>query len=103
MTLYLIADFLNNVFNYNEHILIVYNLFEFIIDFNEFVSEKNKLIREKLNLVFAVEKIDVKWNKLNKDQRYVVKIIINAIENNKFDLSEIFFLNDSNDTRKIFV
>ena len=57
--MYLIVDFLNNVFNYNKHILIVYNLFELIIDFNEFVNEKNKLICEKLNLVFAAKKVDV--------------------------------------------
>ena len=40
---------------------------------------------------------------MNKNQRYVVETIVNAIENNKFDLSDIFFLNDSNGTEKIFV
>ena len=59
LTLYLIADLLNNIFNHNEHILIVYNLSKLIIDFNEFVNEKNKLIREKLNLIFVAEKIDI--------------------------------------------
>ena len=58
LTLYLIADFLNNAFNHNKHILTVYNLSEFIIDFNEFVNEKNKLIRKELNLIFVAEKID---------------------------------------------
>ena len=58
--MYLIADLLNNVFNYNKHILTIYSLFELIIDFSEFVNEKNKLIHKKLNLIFAAEKADIK-------------------------------------------
>ena len=78
-------------------------MFEFIIDFNDFVIEKNKFIREELKLISIVEIVDVEWNKLNDDQRFVVDKIINAIQDNEFDMNELFFLNDSNDTNKIFV
>ena len=33
----------------------------------------------------------------------IVNTIINTIQNNKFELKKLFFLNDSNSTNKIFV
>ena len=59
--LYLFADLLNQASSKNDsHTLIVYNLLEFIIDFNEYVDERNKLIRKKLILTFdtAIVEID---------------------------------------------
>ena len=104
LTLYLFVELLNRAFeNDDQHILIAFELFEFIINFNQYVVEKNKLIREKLKLISTSENADIEWSKLNNDQRHVVDTIINAIEKNEFDLKNLFFLNDFENTNKIFV
>ena len=104
LTLYLFADLLNRASsNDDQHILNAFDLPEPIIDFNDFVTEKNKLIREELKLASIAEAADAEWNKLNDDQRLAADKIINAIQDNEFDMSELFFLNDSDDTSKIFV
>ena len=33
----------------------------------------------------------------------IINTIINAIQKNKFELKKLFFLNDSNNTNKIFI
>ena len=104
LILYLFADLLNRASsNDDQHILNVFDLLELIIDFNDFVIEKNRFIREELKLISTAEIADAEWNKLNDDQRLAVDKIINAIQDNEFDMSELFFLNDSDDTSKIFV
>ena len=80
-----------------------YGLPELTIDFSEFVGERNRLIREKLNLAPAAEKADAEWNKLNRDQRHAAETIVNAVEDNEFDLGDIFFLDGPGGTGKTFV
>ena len=56
LTFYLLIELLNKIsLNDNLHILTIYELFKLIIDFSNFVTKKNKLIREKLKLIFAIE------------------------------------------------
>ena len=60
LTLYLFVELLNRAFeNDDQHILIAFELFEFIINFNQYVVEKNKLIREKLKLISIFEYANV--------------------------------------------
>ena len=68
LVLFLFANLLNQASSKdNQHTLSVFDLLDFIIDFNEYVIEKNRLLREKLTLTNLSKKIDVKWVKLNID------------------------------------
>ena len=110
LVLYLFADLLNQISSKNDsHMLIVYDLFEFIIDFNEYVDERNKLIRKKLILTFDTIIAEIDWIKLNENQRVVVEIIyfvVDEINDEYFEKSvdvNHFFFDDFEDTKKNFV
>ena len=90
--------------------MIAYNLLEFFIDFNDFVDERNKLIRKKFVLTSDATIVDVEWIKLNAKQRIVADVIYFVVDDvyNEFiekfaNVSYLFFLDDSSDTEKIFV
>ena len=63
MILILFANELNRIFNKNKHILISFDLFESIINFNDFAFENNKKIREKMILIDSSKNVDA--NELN--------------------------------------
>ena len=59
LTLFLFANLLNQTSSKNDqHTLSAFDLFDFIIDFNQYVVEKNRLLREKLTLTNLSKKID---------------------------------------------
>ena len=104
LTLFLFAKFLNQTFSKNnQHTLNAFDLFDLIIDFNEYVIEKHRLFREKLTLTNLSKKIDVEWIKLNIDQLKAIENIINAMRENDHNLNQLFFLDDFESTKKIFV
>ena len=47
--------------------------------------------------------VDDAWNKFNFDQRHAADFIVNSVHDNQFDTKQFYFLNDSEDTNKIFV
>ena len=80
-----------------------YGLPEPTIDFSDFVAEKNRLIREELELAPATEFAEAEWDKLNDDQRLAADTIVNAVQDNEFELGELFFLDGPGGTGKTFV
>ena len=44
----------------DQYTLSFFDLLEFTINFNEFVVERNKLIREKINLTFSTNVVETK-------------------------------------------
>ena len=100
----MLANLLNQASSKNDqHTLSAFDFLDLIIDFNQYVIEKNRLFREKLTLTSSSKKIDVEWTKLNIDQLRAIESIINAMRENDHDLNQLFFLDDLEDTKKIFV
>ena len=97
-------DLLNKISReIDETSLIAFDLFELDIDFNEYFDESNKLIRKQLKLTSFQNDVDDVWNKFNFDQRHAVDFIVNNVHDNQFDTKQFYFLNDFEDTNKIFV
>ena len=67
------------------------------------MAEKNRLIREELELAPATEFAEAEWDKLNDDQRLAADTIVNAVQDNEFELGELFFLDGPGGTGKTFV
>ena len=44
----------------DQHTLSFFDLLELTINFNEFVVERNKLIREKMNLTSSIDVVETK-------------------------------------------
>ena len=100
----MLANLLNQASSKNDqHTLSAFDFLDLIIDFNQYVIEKNRLLREKLTLTRLSKKIDIEWIKLNIDQLRAVESIINAMRENDHDLKQLFFLDDLESTKKIFV
>ena len=79
-----------------------FDLSKFIINFEKYAIKQNKLIREKKNLISSKNVVNTKYIKLNENQKKAINRIIEIVNNNK-SLGQFFFLDDSNDTNKIFV
>ena len=65
--------------------------------------ERNKLIREKIKLTFLKNVINAKYVKLNAKQKLTIDRIIDVVDDDNLDVNQFFFLNDFDDTNKIFV
>ena len=77
LTLYLFATLLNRAFSSNtQYSFFVYNLSKLVIDFNQYTMKKNRLIREKIQLIDVLKTADAKWVKFNENQKIVVSIIV---------------------------
>ena len=83
--------------------LTTFDLFEFDIDFNKYLEERNWLIRKKLKLTSFRENVETAWNKLNSNQLHAVQSILNVVRVNEFNTNQFFFLDDLEGTNKIFV
>ena len=104
LTFFLFADLLNKISREIDEIsLIAFDLLELDIDFNEYFDESNKLIRKQLKLTSFQNDVDDVWNKFNLDQLHAVDFIVNNVYNNQFDTKQFYFLNDFENTNKIFV
>ena len=77
-------------------------MFKLTINFEKYAIKRNKLIREKKNLIFSKNIVNTKYIKLNENQKKTVNRIIEIINNNK-SLKQLFFLDDFDDTNKTFV
>ena len=73
------------------------------IDFNQYVAEKNRLLREELALAGPPEEADGEWAKLNTDQLRAAESIVNAVRENEHGLAQLFFLDGPGGTGKTFV
>ena len=82
--------------------MIVFDLFELTINFEKYAIKRNKLIREKKDLTSSKNVVNAKYVKLNENQKKATNRIIEIVDNNK-SLEQLFFLDDSGDTNKIFV
>ena len=80
----------------------IFDLLELTINFEKYAIKRNKLIREKKNLIFSKNIVNTKYIKLNENQKKTVNRIIEIINNNK-SLKQLFFLDDFDDTNKTFV
>ena len=80
-----------------------YGLPEPTIDFNDLQVEKNRLIREAMELAPTAEFAEAEWAKLNDDQRLAADTIVNALRHNEFNVGELFFLDGPGGTGKTFV
>ena len=77
-------------------------MLELTINFEKYAIKRNKLIREKKNLIFSKNIVNTKYIKLNENQKKVINRIIEIVNNNK-NLEQFFFLDDFDDTNKTFV
>ena len=104
LTLFLLANLLNQASSKNDqHTLSAFDLLDLTIDFNQYVIEKNRLLREELAVTEPSKKIDVEWARLNIDQLRAIESIVNAMRENDHGLGQLFFLDGLEGTRKIFV
>ena len=104
LTLYLFVKLLDQIFSRNnQHTLIAFDLSKLIIHFDNYVIERNKSIREKMKLTFLKNVINAKYVKLNAKQKLTIDRIIDVVDDDNFDVNQLFFLNDFDDTNKIFM
>lgn len=73
------------------------------IQFDQHALEPNRLIREEQALASTTEVTEAEWDKLNADQLVAANAIVDAVKDNEFGLSGLFFLDGPGDTRKTFV
>ena len=92
MKLFLLTKFLNRTIDDEfSNNLFIYDLFDSIIDFNAFVIEINRLIREKFVLIDNLQFVTIDWNKFNANQLKIANIIVETIMKNKFEFDQFFF------------
>ena len=65
-------------------------MFELTINFDEYAIKRNKLIREKKNLIFSKNIVNAKYTRLNENQKKTINRIIEIVNNNK-NLEQLFF------------
>ena len=64
---------------------------------------KNRLIRKKMQLIDVSKIIDTKWIKFNENQKIVISIIVQIVKNNRFQVDNLFFLDDLENIDKLLV
>lgn len=104
LALFLLAGLLDRVSRKDDtSVLTTFGLPEADIDFNEYLEERNRLIREELELAPPREDAETAWSKLNSDQLHAAQSIVDAVRVNEFNTGQLFFLDGPGGTGKTFV
>ena len=83
LTLFLLFDLLNKIVDDEISNFFHYNLFEFFIDFDQYVQIKNRLIREKMILIDFSIFVVANSNKFNANQLHAINAIVETIKKNE--------------------
>ena len=103
LTLFLLFDLFDKIVDDENSNFTLHDLFEFIIDFNQYAQIKNRLIREKLTLIVSSDVVVADWKRLNANQLTAINRIVQIVHENEYKIDQLFFMNDFEETEKIFV